>query len=106
MDLTINFEGVDYLGNAILFPAGENANGTWRLQIKGTSSLGKKITEAFREKGEALYLVDKIVAFTKVRGDFYSMSVFPIDQLEKFVASSRILGRNGSSKRSRRLGLI
>jgi HKD family nuclease len=36
-DITLNFEGVDYTGNTILFPEGDHANGTWRLQIKGTS---------------------------------------------------------------------
>jgi len=57
-DITLNFEGVDYTGNTILFPTGMNANGTWRLQIKGSSSSEEKITDAFRAKGEEHYLVD------------------------------------------------
>ncbi|WP_421446648.1 hypothetical protein, partial [Agrobacterium tumefaciens] len=43
-DITLNFEGVDYTGNTILFPGGTNANGTWRLQIKGVDSFEMKIT--------------------------------------------------------------
>ena len=52
-------------------------NGTWRLQVKGVSASGKKITEAFRDKDDAHYLVDKIVTFTTVENDYYFMSVFP-----------------------------
>ena len=44
-NITLNFEGVDYINNTILFPSGDSANGTWRLQIKGISSSGEKITD-------------------------------------------------------------
>ena len=74
-DITLNFEGVDYAGNTILFPAGKNANGTWRLQIKGVSPSQVKITDAFRAKGEEHYLVEKIVTFTKIEDDYFSISV-------------------------------
>ncbi len=105
-DITINFEGIDYLGNTILFPDGKNANGTWRLQIKGVSATGKKITEAFRDKGDAYYLVNKVVAFTKVQEDYYFMSVFPESELNEFEEASRILARNGSTRSAKRLGLL
>ena len=105
-DITLNFEGVDYLGNTILFPTGANANGTWRLQIKGTSSSNVKITEALREKGEEHYLVEKIITFTKVHGDHYFMSVFPESEIENFKAASRILARNGSTRSAKQLGLL
>jgi HKD family nuclease len=105
-DITINFEGIDYLGNTILFPDGANANGTWRLQIKGSSATGKKITEAFRDKGDAYYLVSKIVTFTKVQEDYYFMSVFPESELNEFEEASRILARNGSTRSAKRLGLL
>src|SRR3546814_5769996 len=49
-DVTLNFDGVDYVGNTILFPTGNHANGTWRLQIKGVSPSQVKITDAFRAK--------------------------------------------------------
>lgn len=105
-NITLNFEGVDYTGNTILFPVGENANGTWRLQIKGLSSSQVKITDAFRAKGETHYLVGKIVTFTKIKDDYYSMSIFPESELENFEAASRILARNGSTKTAKRLGLL
>ncbi|WP_457932195.1 hypothetical protein ACT51I_02915 [Pseudomonas aeruginosa] len=105
-NITLNFEGVDYTGNAILFPVGENANGTWRLQIKGISSSGVKITDAFRHKGEEHYLVEKIITFTKLLDDYYFMSVFPESELENFKAASHILARNGSTKNAKQLGLL
>lgn len=105
-DITLNFEGVDYLGNAILFPVGEKANGSWRLQIKGTSPVGQKITDAFKSKGEEYYLVRKVVTFTKIQVDYYCMSVFPESHLEEFRSASLILARNGSTKNARQLGLL
>lgn len=103
-NITINFEGIDYEENTILFPVGKNTNGTWRLQIKGVSS-EKKITETFRAK-ENEYLVKKIITFTKIQDDYYSMSVFPESELENFIAASEILARNGSTINAKRIGLI
>lgn len=105
-NITLNFEGEDYFTNTILFPEGSNANGTWRLQIKGISSSGTRITDAFRAKGEADYLVRKIITFTKIQDDYFFMSVFAESELENFKAASYILARNGSTKNSRQLGLL
>lgn len=107
-NITINFEGVDYADNTVLFPVGENANGTWRLQIKGVNVSREKITEAFmaKAKGEGHYLVMKILTFTKVQDDYYFMSVFPNSDLESFKAASRILARNGSTRNAKLLGLL
>ena len=104
--ITINFEGQDYLENTILYPEGNNANGTWRLQIKGKNSSSQKITDAFRTEGRANYLVRKIVTFTKVTDDYYYLSVFPDSDLEEFKEASNIVARNGSSRNARFLGLI
>lgn len=105
-NITLNFEGIDYADNTILFPVGENANGTWRLQIKGASASGRRITDAFRAKGETHYLVEKVITFTKIQGDYYFMSVFPESELENFKAASRILARNGSTRNAKQLGLL
>lgn len=105
-NITLNFEGIDYADNTILFPVGKNANGTWRLQIKGAAASGRKITEAFRDKGEAHYLVEKIITFTQIQDDYYFISVFPESELENFKAASRILARNGSARNAKQLGLL
>ena len=105
-NITINFEGVDYSDNTILFPTGEKANGSWRLQIKGVSASEEKITDAFKVKDEEGYLVEKIVTFTKVTDDYYFMSVFPETELQVFKDASLIVAHNGSIKSAKYLGLL
>lgn len=105
-NITINFEGIDYKNNTILFPDGDSANGTWRLQFNGVRISGEKITEAFSAKGEGHYLVRKIITFTKVQDDYYFMSVFPESGLEEIMKASRIVARNGSTNNSKFLGLL
>lgn len=105
-DVTLNFDGVDYFGNTILFPKGNNANGTWRLQIKGISPSQVKITDAFRAKGEEFYLVKKIITFTEIDPGYFFMSVFPEADLPNFETASQILARNGATTNARQLGII
>ncbi len=105
-NIIINFEGVDYIDNTILFPSGDNANGTWRLQIKGKSSSGQKITDTLRQKYESGYLVKKIITFTKIQDDYYFMSVFSESEIDTFKESSFILARNGATRSAKLLGLI
>ncbi|KIM10151.1 MAG: hypothetical protein KU37_11755 [Sulfuricurvum sp. PC08-66] len=102
----LNFEGVNYLGNEIIYPTGNNANGTWRLQIKGISSDKKKITKAFRDKNMGQYLVKKVITFTKVEDNYYFMSVYPESELENFKSASYLLARNGSGQSAKMLGLL
>lgn len=104
-DVILQFEGIDYTGNTILFPVGNKANGTWRLQIKGASATGKAITEAFREKYKD-YLVNKLITFTRARHDYFYMSVFDAKDMPKLEGISRILARNGETNSARRLGLL
>ena len=105
-DITLNFEGIDYAGNTILFPEGDNANGTWRLQIKGVDSSNNKITKAFEAKGESTFLMNKVITFTKVHDDYFYMSIFRENALEGIKAASSIIARNGRSQNARYLGLL
>lgn len=50
-NITLNFEGIDYTGNTILYPVGQKKNGTWRLQMRGTGFSEEKITDVFKAKG-------------------------------------------------------
>lgn len=104
-DITINYEGIDYAGNTILFPEGIKANGTWRLQIKGKDLSGNKITEILKQAGNP-YLPHKVIAFTKIKDDYYFMSVFPESQIDSFKKASWLLAFNGSSEKARQLGII
>ena len=104
--ITLEFNGIDYFGNEILFPEGNKANGTWRLQIKGVSDNNIKITDAFREKEEGHYLVEKIITFTKISEDYYSLSVYSESEIVKFKSASLLLGRNGASRVAKQFGLL
>lgn len=104
--ITLNFEGVDYRGNEILFPTGSRANGTWRLQIKGVSLGGQKITEAFRHKGATPYLMQKVLTFTKIDTDYYSLFVAPETDIAIFETASFLLARNGQAPGAKRIGLF
>ena len=104
--ITLEFNGIDYFGNEILFPEGNKANGTWRLQIKGVSDDNIKITDAFREKEEGHYLVEKIITFTKISEDYYSLSVYSESEIVKFKSASLLLGRNGASRVAKQFGLL
>lgn len=101
VDITINYNGVDYKGNTIKYPVGDKANGTWRLQIKGESSEGKNIKEAFEKD----YLVNKVLVFTKIDEDYFFMSIFDASDLPEFIEVSKVVAYNGGNKRSRLLGL-
>lgn len=102
VDITINYEGTDYHGNTVKFPDGDKANGTWRLQIKGVSESGEKITDAF-EHG---YLVDKILVFERIEKAYFTMTVFPSSDLREFMEASELVAKNGASVQARLFGLL
>lgn len=101
IDITINYNGVDYKGNTIKYPIGAKANGTWRLQIKGESSEGKNIKDAFEKD----YLVNKILVFTKIDEGYFFMSVFDDADLSEFIEVSEVVAYNGTNRKSRLFGL-
>lgn len=103
--ITLNFDGIDYSGNMIIYPVGENKNGTWRLQIRGANADAVKITDVFRAKGKD-YLKHKVVTFTRIKDDYYCMSVLSASELESVKTASRILARNGDSLRARQIGIL
>lgn len=105
-DITLVFEGIEYSGNTILFPVGSNANGTWRLQVKGLSPAGEKITDAFRKKGQVYYLVQKIAHFENLGKDRFILSILDLSNLARLQAASKILAYNGETKSAKQIGFI
>ena len=106
-EIVVNFEGIDYWGNTIKFPTGKNANGTWRVQIKGVSTDGRKITSAFKEKAKGGYfLPEKIVTFTRVESDYFYMSVFSAAELPEFLTASTVVAYNGRTNKAKLLGIL
>ena len=72
----------------------------------GVSSSDESLIDAFKAKGGKDYLKHKIVKFTKIQDNYYSMSVHPESELEEFKADSRILAINGIASNSRQIGII
>ncbi|MCY1657431.1 phospholipase D family protein [Dietzia sp. SL131] len=106
-EIVINFEGIDYFGNTIKFPEGEHANGTWRVQIKGKSADGVRITKVFSELASGGYfLPQKIVTFTRVRDDYYYLSVFSESDLNDFVDAAVVTAYNGRTQNAKLLGIF
>ena len=101
IDITINYNGIDYRGNTIKYPVGDKANGTWRLQIKGESIDGNNIKDAFEKD----YLVNKILVFTKIDEGYFFMSIFDAADLDEFIRASKVVAYNGGNKGSMLLGL-
>ena len=97
--VTINYLGKDYVGNVIKYP---HHNGTWRLQLEGRSAADIRLTSLFPNGG----LKWKIIAFTRIDEDYFSLSVHPDDLLEEFKELSTLWGGNGSSSNARPIGLI
>lgn len=105
--IVINYEGTDYAGNEIKYPGGPKANGTWRIQIKGVSPEGTPITSAFRTAADGGYLLPgKIVTFTRIKTDYYYLSVCADSELSRFEAASKVTAYNGSTTKARHLGIL
>jgi len=104
-DIIINYQGINYYGNTILYPKGKKANHTWRLQLKGRDESGNKITKQLR-LNRSPSLPQKIITFTRVRDDCFSMSIFPDSTLSSFEKVSWLLAFNGANNKAKRLGII
>ena len=102
-NININFEGVDYEGNVIKFA---EDNGSWRLQFRGVDHLDRTFNNVLQAKDEKFYLVGKVLAFTRVKDDYYFMTVFPGEDLESFNEASSLVGRNGRTNQARMIGVL
>lgn len=102
-DVTINYNATDYEGCTIkLHQSGKRPNGSWRIQLKGETVLGAKLTSA--EDGE--WLVHKIIVLEKIKTDYYVMSVLPESHLDNLKSKSIFVARNGSSPISKQYSLL
>lgn len=106
-EIAVNFEGEDYYGNTIKFPKGDRSNGTWRVQLKGVSKNGEKITSVFKRLAQGgHFLPGKIVTFTRVASDYYYMSVFDDRELPEFINASSVTAFNGRVPSAKMLGIL
>lgn len=100
--ITVNYNGIDYVGCTIKFPTGDHSNGSWRIQMKGQSEAGVKIHRV----GGAEWLRHKILVFEKIRTDYYTLSVLEEDQVDNLIGQSTVVATNGSSPTSKKYGLL
>lgn len=102
-DITINYNAKDYAGCTIkMHQTGANPNGSWRIQLKGETASGEKLTTA--EGGE--WFVHKVIVLEKIRTDYYVMSVLSETEIESFITESIFVARNGRTQTSKRYGLL
>lgn len=102
-NITINYRATDYLGCTIkMHQTGENPNGSWRIQLKGESATGAKLTTV--EEGH--WFVHKIIILEKIRSDYYVMSVLSEEELDNLKSESIFVARNGRSPASKQYGLL
>lgn len=100
--ITVNYNGIDYVDCTIKFPAGDNSNGSWRIQMKGQSEAGEKIHRV----GGKDWLRHKILVFEKIRTDYYTLSVLAESQIDDLIQQSIVVATNGSSPTSKKYGLL
>ena len=98
-DITINLNGVDYYGNTIkIETAGKKPNLSWRLQLKGESKDGAKLTE--------YSFVEKILLFQKVSDSRFIMRILDESEMEQLIKASCIVAKNGIAKNARKYGIM
>lgn len=101
--ITINYDAKDYVGCTIkMHQDGKKPNGSWRIQLKGETDSGERLTNA--EDGE--WFIHKIIVLEKIRTDYYVMSVLPESELVTLKAESIFIARNGSSPSAKQYGLL
>lgn len=102
-DITINYKSIDYIGCTIkMHLTGENPNGSWRIQLKGESVSGDKLTTAEGER----WFVHKIIVLEKIRSDYYALSILPEEELNNLKSESIFVARNGRNPASKQYGLL
>ena len=81
---------------------GANPNGSWRIQLKGETTSGEKLTAA----GSGGWFVHKVIVLEKIRTDYYVMSVLPESAIGALESVSIFVARNGITPTSKRYGLL
>ncbi|MCD8295930.1 MAG: phospholipase D family protein [Clostridia bacterium] len=99
-DITIHYRGIDYTSNTIKYAPD---NGSWRIQLHGTSASGDKI-HLLQGAG---WLRHKILIFEKIRTDYYSLSVLDEQEIDSVIEQSYVVAYNGRiGTMSKRYGML
>lgn len=102
--ITVNLDGVDYYPCTVkIHSKGKRPNGSWRIQLRGISSVTGDTLEHVVGHD---YFKNKILVFELIRSDYFVMSVFDESELESFKSASIVVARNGAGGRSKYYGLL
>ena len=103
-DITINYDGADYYGNSIFYSnEGKRPNLSWRIQLKGESPEGNKLSTISKSD-----FVNKILVFEKIedRQDYYAVSVLGEENLDIIFKTSIVVASSGSNQKGRKYGIL
>ena len=94
-DVTLVYANRDYVGNSILYAEG---NSNWRIQLKGVTATGEKLTDVLRDSGSQgkVFIFEKTDTPTKFV--FHILEEDSIEQL-KDLSSDWAAGGNGQGRR-------
>lgn len=102
--INIQHGGNVYKDNPIFF-AEDNSN--WRIQLKGETDDGKKLTTISKPHlGQDGGFVDKVLLFTRIDKTNFILEILDIDNIEKLVENSSTWARGGKGGTGRAYGII
>lgn len=98
-DVTVNYNGIDYVGCTIKYGA---SNNSWRIQLKGVDSHGN----ALQQLNVLGWMMHKAIVLEKINTSYYSMSIVDETNIPQLEANSIFVARNGHTSTSKRFGLL
>jgi len=106
--LNLHLGGNVYRDNLILFSAiNEKSNKSWRLQLKGETATGEKLTTISRTSlGNNGGFVDKLLLFTKISDSDYTLEIIDATDIQKLIENSTDWCKAGKNGTGRAYGII
>lgn len=103
-NVKINYDGVDYYPCTIkIHDQGRRPNGSWRIQLRGTSAV---TGDSLEHTVGSDFFKHKVLAFEAIGPDYYAVSVFDDVYLDDFKQASRVVAQNGAGVTSKFYGLL
>lgn len=103
-EIVIIFDGQRFIGNSVFYA---EANSNWRIQLKGETNEGLKLTTiSIPSAGLPGGFQNKVLLFKNVDEDVFEMSIIEEIELEVLKDTSSIWGKGGRGGNGRAYGLI
>jgi len=102
--IDIHLGGLIYIDNPIFY-AEDNSN--WRIQLKGETVDGKKLTTISKPHlGQNGGFVDKVLLFTKTDDTNFKLEIIDSDDMDKLIENSSDWAKGGKGGNGRAYGII